>query len=201
MLKLQIICKANGISLNPSLPNELCEIPVYEDGYAQTLLSLANTRTKTDIFWPSVPDLNYLQAYFKKYKSEDGRTCNKIVVAASNYCWARFYAAKELMHCTTDDDGIPASNTIALVNDLIESVSVTETLSLESRPQTIVDQIAWLGASEYLVPTPWMPMIERLLRDMQKDMPKENSFLQVAQILRVPERVLRSRVSNHHKKF
>lgn len=192
---LQKVCEPNGISLAPTSPSQLCPIPVYEDGFAATLFSTANARARTSISWPAVTELTYLQAYVKKYK-KDKRVWNEIVVNATNYCWARFYAAKELMHCVTDDDGYAASDSIDLVNDLLESLVSGGSNFLHLKPQTIVDEIAWMGASEYLVPTPWIPMIKRILGEMAAKLPESNPHLHIAQLLRVPELVLRNRLKN-----
>ncbi|HZF85797.1 MAG TPA: hypothetical protein VE084_19950 [Burkholderiaceae bacterium] len=192
---LKNVCAPNNIPLEPTSPSQLRAIPVYEDGYAATLYSTANERARTTISWPAVAEFNYLQAYVKKYR-KDERVWNEVVVNATNYCWARFYAAKELMHCVTDDDGYAASDSIELVNDLIESLVSGSGALVHPKPQTIVDEIAWLGATEYLVPGTWVPQIERLHREMSEKMPDVNAHLHIAQLLRVPELVLRHRLKH-----
>lgn len=184
---LKIVCEANGIPLEPTAPKQLCPIPVYEGGTC--LLSLANGRRVTTITWPDVKT-QYLEAYWKKYKLPSGQIRQDIVVNAPGYCWARFYAAKELMHCLIDEDGYPASNSIALVNDLIASLTKGgQVLVPGAKPQTMVDEIAWYGAALYMIPETWMPMIRKLHEALAAKHPKEAMFY-VAQILRVPEMVL-----------
>lgn len=191
---LKRVCDANGIPLDPSSPSQLGPIPVYEGEVC--LLSHVNTdRRQAKISWPTVPEPDYLQAYVKKYRKADGRLCSEVVVNVTNYCWARYYAAKELMHVMTDEDGFSATHTFDHVNDLIESLAEGGfTVVEEAQPQTIVDEIAWLGASLYLIPTSWEPIVSKLHKEMSEKFPDVNAYLHISQILRVPERVLRSRM-------
>lgn len=187
------VCAANGISLNPTSAGELCPIPVYEEDSKLNLLSSANIKRPTSIQWATNQNFTYLPAYFKKVK-RDGIPCNEVVVIADNYCVARFFAAKELMHCFLDEDGYAASNSISLVNELIESLAVGSG-NIENPPrQTIVDEIAWLGASEYLVPSSWVPLLIKTRDSISTLFPKSNAYLHLAQLIRVPETVLRSRL-------
>lgn len=192
---LRNVCGPNSIVLEPTSPSQLCLIPVFEEGFNATLYSTANSRARTTISWPAVAEFQYLQAYVKKYR-KDGHVWNDVVVNVTNYCWARFYAAKELMHCVTDDDGYAASDSIDLVNDLIESLVSGGGALVHIKPQTIVDEVAWLGASEYLVPKTWMPQIIRLHQEITDNLPDVNANLHIAQLLRVPELVLRHRLKN-----
>lgn len=185
---LKVVFPANGLSLAPTTAKELRPVPVYEGGTC--LLSLANGRKVTTITWPDV-NTQYLEAYWKKYKLPSGQIQQDIVVNAPNYCWARFYAAKELMHCLVDEDGYPASDSIALVNDLIASLTTGgQVLVPGAKPQTMVDEIAWYGAALYMIPEAWMPMVRKLHGALKTEFPQANATLHVAQILRVPEMVL-----------
>ena len=190
------VCKTNGICLNPTSANQLCLIPVYEEGYSASLLISANIRTKTTILWAGNQNFEYLPAYYKKYR-RDGRLVNEIVVTTQNYCSARFFAAKELMHCFMDNDGYPASNSIPMVNELIESLAAGGLSSVQESPrQTIVDQVAWVGAADYLIPKPWIPLLINVYDEMSAKFPDVNAYLHLAQILRVPELVLRLKLKH-----
>jgi hypothetical protein len=191
------VLAANGMPLTPTTGVGLRHIPVYEGepDYKCSLLTQANEgRKNTTIAWPAAQEFEYLPAYYKKYKV-DGKITNKIVVNTGNYCYARFFAAKELMHCFIDDDGIHASNSIPLVNELIESLTVNWGAAEEIRPQRIVDEVAYLGAVEYLIPSEWVPLLIKI-KDQIALTSQEgtNSFLHVAQLLRVPENILRIRL-------
>lgn len=190
---LQKICSQVGINLFPSTPGALCAIPVYEG--TTSLLTSVNNARPTTIFWPAISQ-SFVQAYCIKFKDPvTGYASNKIVVCTDNYCWARFYAAKELMHCIVDEDGYAASNSIPLVNSLIESLSSGQTL-VEAKPQTIVDEVAWLGAAYFLVPTSWITTIRTLHEEISQNLPGVNATLHIAQILRVPEIVLTYRLKH-----
>lgn len=193
------VLAANGIPLHPQRASELCPIPVYEEAQL-SLLSTANAdrRPPTQISW-AVGGYTYLPAYFKKYRDEKtGRLRISIVVAAtSNYCESRFFAAKELMHCFIEDDGYEATDTMVLANDLIESLAIGSHNVPHPRPQTIVDEVAWVGAAEYLVPATWVPLLQRTLTALQDNgVAAHLAHLHVAQLIRVPETVLRARLRN-----
>lgn len=188
------VCEVNGISLSPQSAHQLKPIPVYEDS-PLSLLQTANIgRKKTDIRWATNQTYGFLPAYFKRIRDENGRLRNEIVVVTGNYCEARFFAAKELMHCFMDNDGYEATNSIELVNDLIESLAIGSHNIQEPRVQTIVDEVAWLGASEYLVPTAWVPLLQKVHAAISANAPNSNAYFHLAQIIRVPEIVLRVRL-------
>jgi hypothetical protein len=189
------VCGKCNISLTPKNASELGPIPVYEEGYTFSLLDSAKIQCPTEIRWATNNAYEYLPAYFKRYKLEDGSRCNEIVVTAGNYCIARFFAAKELMHCFIDVDGYPQTNSIPLVNDLIEDLTVgIKSLNSYSNPQTIVDELAWVGASLYLIPDGWIPLLNKVLLAIAEKEPNANAFLHVSQLIRVPELVLRARL-------
>jgi hypothetical protein len=191
------VCEANGIPLTPSSASQMQPIPVYEATQASSLLTCANIRHPTEIKWPVTQQYEYLPAYFKRYRKADGRRCNEIVVTANNYCSARFFAAKELMHCFIDEDGYPATNSVELVHDLIDDLVIgIKGLTSYSTPQTIVDEVAWLGASLYLIPQSWIPLLTKSLAAITEAKPSANGYLHLAQLIRVPEIVLRSRIKH-----
>lgn len=189
----KVVCEKNGISLNPTAAGQLCPIPVYEADFEHSLLTSANIRMPTEILWPTSHNYTYLPAYFKRIR-RDGRLRNEIVVVTDNYCEARFFAAKELMHCFMDDDGYPATNSITLVRELMESLAVGVSNLHATQPQTIVDEVAWLGASEYLVPSSWIPLLAKVYKAISSHAPGANAYFHLAQLIRVPEMVLRLRL-------
>jgi Zn-dependent peptidase ImmA (M78 family) len=193
----KVVCEKNGISLTPTSGAQICPIPVYEQDAKFTLLENANIRrtATTIIHWATNTNYTYLPAYIKKYK-RDGKRYNEIIITTNNYCEARFFAAKELMHCFVDDDGHHATNSIEAVNELIESLSIGLSSLSEATPQTIVDEIAWLGAAEYLVPNSWIPLLASMYQQLVSLDPPVNAYLHLAQKIRVPENVLRARLRN-----
>jgi hypothetical protein len=190
----KIVFQANEMSLEPKSAKDLCPVPVYEVSAKCSLLTQANIgRKSTVIDWPMTQGFEYLPAYYKRLRI-DGKIVNKIVVNATNYCEARFFAAKELMHCFIDDDGLAASNSISLVNELIESLTVNwNGIEIMSK-QRIVDEVAYLGALEYLIPSQWVPLLIKVKDNIAASDASANAFLHVAQLIRVPENVLRVRL-------
>ncbi len=191
------VFESNGMLLIPQLATDLRPVPVYEPETTCNLLTQANIGKKiTTIDWPLNQDFAYLPAYYKRIKQQDGKIANKIVVNATNYCEARFFAAKELMHCFIDDDGIAASNSIALVNELIESLVVSWDGIKPVSTQGIVDRVAYIGAMEYLIPATWIPLLTTVKDHIAESYGTEDSFRYVAQLIRVPKNVLRVRLRN-----
>lgn len=189
----KVVCANNGISLSPTSADQLKPIPVFEEEAEYSLLTSANVRAPTEIKWAS-SSYEYLAAYFKRYRrKEDNRLCNEIVVTANNYCAARFFAAKELMHCFMDDDGHHATNSVQLVQELIEDLTAGGSFD-RGQPQTIVDEMAWIGASLYLVPSSWVPLLVKTRDAIIAEAPTANAYLHLAQLIRVPEQVLRLRL-------
>jgi hypothetical protein len=191
---LKNVCDNNGITLTPATADQLCAIPVYEETSVHNLLYYANMRRPTEIKWATAQNFAFLPAYFKKYKRDD-RTYNEIVVTADNYCHARFFAAKELMHCFLEDDGHAACSSIQEVNELIEALAVGGGYSFTtlSVPH-IVDEVAWIGACEYLVPTSWLELLLKAHANITAQTPGINAYLHLAQLIRVPETILRVRL-------
>lgn len=193
------VLEANGMALEPKSAKDLRPVPVYEDTEKCSLLTQANIGRKvTTIEWPHTQGFEYLPAYYKRMKL-NGKIVNKVVVNVTNYCEARFFAAKELMHCFIDDDGVAACNSIALVNELMENLTVNwngiETMS----KQRIVDEVAYLGAIEYLIPPQWVPLLTRVKDHITASDPSLNAYLHIAQLIRVPENVLRIRLRAYQK--
>jgi hypothetical protein len=189
------VCEANGIPLVPEHAGQMQPVPVYEENCAVNLLTTANSlRNQTEIKWAINASYDYLPAYYKKYKDPSThKERNEIVVTADNYCIARFFAAKELMHCFVDDDGYAATNTIPLVHELIDDLIVGSGLN-RSAPQTIVDEIAWIGATLYLIPDGWIPLLQKTQQVILEAEPSVNASLHLAQLIRVPEPILRTRL-------
>lgn len=181
------------IALSPKSGKELRPVPVYEDEKYSLLLT-ANIRSPTTLRWATNQSFAYLPAYYKKLRGDDGRLRNEIVVVTNNYCDARFFAAKELMHCFIDDDGYEATNTIELVNDLMESLAVGSANIRNPRNQTIIDEVAWIGAVEYLIPETWIPLMAKIFEAVSAVTTPANAYLHIAQVIRVPELIVRWRL-------
>lgn len=191
---LKRVREENNIAENPTSGDQIRPIPVYEEGEF-SLLSCVNIDMPTTILWPAVPPDIYVPAYYKRYRGPDKSPRNEVVVIADNYCHARFFAAKELMHCMIDDDGHSATNTITAANQLIAELC-TANSKLSCAPQTLVDEIAWIGALHYTIPDGWLPLLRKMVADLQNAGPDfaPHAHLHVATLIRVPELFLRYRL-------
>ena len=189
-----IVSEKTGLPKNPTQGSEIRPIPVYEDE-TSSLLKCVNERIPTTILWPGVPDDKYVPAYFKRFKDGKIRR-NEVVVIAENYCHARFFAAKELMHSLMDDDGRVATNSAVLANQLIDELSAGNA-NIDIKPQTLVDQMAYVGALYYMVPDGWIPLLRRMVETLGAAGPgfSEHAYRNVATMIRVPEVFLRIRLS------
>lgn len=192
---LHRVLKQNGLPVYATDGSQIQPVPVYEKSGAD-LLSLVSSKSPTEIFWPQTQADTYLPAYFKRYSSNDGEAYNQVVVISENYCQARFFAAKELMHGLIQDTDThleyPPSNTIGLVNQLIDELASGQN-GMSCNPQTIVDEVAWIGAALYLIPNGWIPLLKQMVEDITKIAPESaaHAYMHVARTIRVPEVVLR----------
>lgn len=166
--------------LNPTNGSEIKPVPVFEpDQYS--LLEFTNTISDATIIWP-VTGSTFLPAYIIKYLVDSENSARIVVASNENYCEARLLAAKELMHCHMIDNGLSTTKTLPAVNELIDSLALG--VSLDN--QTMADQIAWWGASEFLVPEGWIPILRKIYDDIKIKLPTHDALLHVAQLLRVP---------------
>lgn len=174
------ILKENGMPLSPKSGSEIKSIPVFEpDQYS--LLEFTRTISKTEIFWPET-ESTFLPAYITKYRIQLEDSSRIVVTEYENYCQARLLAAKELMHCHIIDNGLSLTNTLTEVNELLDNLALGGSLS----NQAFVDQMAWWGASEFLVPESWLPILTKIFNDIKTTLPQHDPVLHVAQLLRVP---------------
>lgn len=197
-LKLNSVLEANNLPKHPNSADQIAPVPVFEDG-KYNLLNIVSDVAETKIFWPQTQADTYLPAYYKKFHQNDGKKRNEIVVIAENYCQARFFAAKELMHGLIENDGYPATSTCQLVNELIDELAAGQHRST-CAPQTIVDEMAWLGAANFLIPNGWIPLLRKMVQDIVEQAPasSQHAYLHVARYIRVPEVVLRIVLKQTH---
>lgn len=190
-----IVRQNTGLPEHPKKGDEISPVPVYESDAAYSLLTCVSGRVKTEILWPAVPADVYVPAYYKRYRDENRVPRNEVIVIAENYCHARFFAAKELMHCMLDDDNYPATNSIQSAKELIDELSAANN-RISCTPQTMVDEIAWLGAMHYLIPESWIPLLKQMVQALVDAGPAtaQQAHLHVARHIRVPELLLKLRL-------
>lgn len=196
---LKIVCNENNINLNTENAGDIRPIPVYEEeidstAIQYTLLKHANIFAPTTISWATEPNYVFLPAYFKKYRTDANQIEIKIVIVTENYCEARFFAAKELIHCFIDDEGISATGSIREVNELIDALISPVRGFNDLKPQTIVYEIAWYGAAEFVVPTVWLPLLKKIYSELSNKMSEEDAYTYIATLVRVPVNVIKIRL-------
>lgn len=179
------ILSANKMPLFPTSGSDIKPIPVFEpDQYS--LLQFTQTITEAKLIWPET-ESTFLPAYIIKYLNGTDNSAKIVVTANENYCEARLLATKELMHCHITDNGLSTTKTLPEANELLDSLALG--VSLDN--QTMVDQIAWWGASEFLVPESWVPILKQIFTDIKTKLPDHDATLHVAQLLRVPEGLIK----------
>lgn len=182
----------NQKSLHPKILDDLFPIPVYEDETFSLLSHAKDTFDEVELLWPD-STYSYLPGYFKKFKLEDGRTKITIVInETENYCEARFYAAKELMHCYLYDNKESVTETLGKADSLLMQLAYGADSSNLTIPdqQTIADNAAYYGAFEYLVPSEWHAHIKKIFEELVKEYSEEDSRRFIAQKIRVPIRLI-----------
>ena len=194
--RLNKIFDANGIAKYPRTVDDICPIPVYEAG-TFSLFSLVNSqRHPTELIFPDV-NVDFVPAYYKRYRDpETGRVKHDIVINTDNHCYARFFAAKEMVHCSLDDDGISATTNFADFEKLIGDLEEAAATFLTNSAQTIVDQYAWLGATHLLIPDTWIEPLRQLRAAYCEAQPEKtaDADLYIAQLIRAPIAIVRNRL-------
>jgi hypothetical protein len=175
-----VIMQRNGIEKEPKSGAQIQPIPVFELGKI-SLLDFTNELTQTDIIWPRT-EPEFLPAYIIKRHIGSVNSAKIVVTANENYCTARLLAAKELMHCHITENGLPATKTLSELNELLDSLAIGAFLDNRS----LADQIAWYGASEFLVPRTWIHLLKVMHSDIKNKLPEDDATLRIAQLLRVP---------------
>lgn len=177
----------------PASLEDLFPIPVYEEGYFSLLTHAKEVAgNEVELLWPASA-YNYLPGYFRRFKLPDGGSKLTIVInETENYCEARFYAAKELMHCYLYDNEEAATETLSKADSLLMQLAYGGDGSNLTIPdqQTIADNAAYYGAFEYLVPSEWHEHIRRIFEELVKEYSEEESRRFIAQKIRVPIRLI-----------
>jgi hypothetical protein len=195
---LKLVFQETGLPEFPTNASQLRPVPVFEEKEKLSLLGLVNRRIPTTIYWPDVRDYEYVPAYYKRYRDQNRRPYNKIIVNPGNYCYSRFFAAKELMHCSLDEENYPVTNTFELVNNLVVELAAAPGNIMSCAPQTLVDQSAWMAAALYTMPEGWLPLLSQLHKDMcAANMNDDHSYRYIAELIRVPEVFLRHRLKDY----
>lgn len=194
--RLDKIFAENNIPPDPKSVDDIRPIPVYEAGTFSLLDLVNNSRRPTELIFPEVKG-DFVPAYYKRYRdAQTGRVNHRIVITTDNHCYARFFAAKEMVHCSLDEDGIAATKDFEDFEQLIGELTEATATYLTKSAQTIVDQYAWLGATHYLVPESWIIPLRKLrakLCEVQPDK-KADADLYIAQLVRVPVAIVRYRL-------
>jgi hypothetical protein len=195
----KLIRHANGVSEDPQLGSSLYEMPVYEpinNILKSSLHSHTNTIIPTKLTVVSQSPV-YVDAYFRKYVDLAGNETASIVVTDLNPCWTRFFVSKELMHCYIHETG-DATSTSSDLRDLIIS-KINETGTSSNTAQSIVDDVAYFGAVEYLIPSDTVPLLKAVYDVLSKNpATQEKAYLNLATKIRVPESILEFRLNNDH---
>jgi hypothetical protein len=195
--RLNKVFAENKITPHPTCVDDIRPIPVYEPG-TFSLLNLVNTqRRPTELIFPAVEGA-FVPAYYKRYRDPVTHKVNhRIVITTDNHCYARFFAAKEMVHCSLDDDGYAATANFEDFERLIGELTEAAATFLTTSAQTIVDQYAWLGAIHYVIPATWIEPLRKLRNSFAEAQPdkKGDADLYIAQLVRVPLEIVRYRLN------
>lgn len=195
--RLNKVFAQNNIAEHPKSVDEIRPIPVYETGAFSLLDLVNNQRRPTELVFPDVKS-EFVPAYYKRYRNaESGRVHHQIVIATDNHCYARFFAAKEMVHCSIDEDGHAATKNFAEFERLVGDLTEPAATFLTNSAQTIVDQFAWLGATHYLIPDTWIEPLRKLRAALcaQHQDKAADADLYLAQLVRAPVGIVRYRLT------
>ncbi|MEY2659222.1 MAG: hypothetical protein RLZZ123_394 [Pseudomonadota bacterium] len=188
-----IVLEKNGLPEQPTHAAQIRHLPVYEDDLGYSLLDHTREIMQVEIAWSPIA-AEGLFAYIKRY-DEDGNHQARIVVAKTdNYCEARYFVAKEIMHCHQTDTGASATNSYADLQQLMQSLVANVA---GDSPQALVDQLAHWGAMNFFIPEGWIPLLKKIQAELSSDPNSgEKANLHVATLLRCPEWVVDLKLSS-----
>lgn len=189
-LSLEVRTK-NGAQVNPKNGKHFQMLPVYETE-AYSLLKKTQEICETDVTCVNtLPE--YVDAYWKRFEI-DGKASSELTVTDQNYCRTRYFVCKELMHhYLQDTDSATTSNTALrtlIVNLVKGSAGMMENAS------SIVDNAAYYGALEYLIPNDIMPLARKLFDDFSERDGADSAYSIIAYKLRIPLSLVEYRFAN-----
>lgn len=175
--------------------------PVYEaiNSYRkQNLVTLASNKSFDNNSSVTVTmtdeESDLIDAYCKRYGDHA-----EVVVTKNNYCFTRFYICKEMLHLFLyDNENLTESS--SSLKDLITSlIEVNATLDEEGSPQLSVEQAAYYGAVELLIPSEYvLPLINTRDQMIENNIHQGKENYEIAKILGVPEFIVEFRLNEKH---
>lgn len=209
----KLVAKIRADNDFPNAPQsgaDLRVMPVYEEEYenkpVSSLFKFAKEITQVSIEGVA-QEYNHLAAYYIEYAIEnvdhpETSISRRIVVSKQNYCWARFYLCKELMHCFVHDTGEQREN--SCTNTLDGLSTLIEELLLRSSgcgTQTLVDEAAYYGALEFMMPDDTLPILAAVYKTLADTMPGQldQVYGVIAHLIRVPELFVKYKLGKYIK--
>lgn len=184
--------KRNGVSIAPRTGDLFTLLPVYEPD-SISLLDVTREICQTQIICvESGP--KYVDAYWKKYEADGVKSSTVILTDQDNYCLTRFFACKELMHHYLHDTGSSTRTSSELRSLIINLVRGGDGNS--DSAQTIVDNAAYYGALEYLMPKDTVPLAKAIFNNLVIPSGEESAYRAIAFSLRIPLALVEYRFAN-----
>jgi len=182
----------NKIPIDPTSGDSFKLLPVYEPGYI-SLLDVTQKICETKIICVD-SEPKYVDAYWKKYNVNGVISSTVILTDQDNYCFTRFFACKELMHNYLHETGSSTKTNSELRNLIINLVRGGDGIS--DSAQTIVDNAAYYGALEYLMPKDTIPLAKAIFENLVSDSGEEEAYKAIAFSLRIPLALVEYRFAN-----
>jgi len=181
----------NKAPINPKNGGHFQMLPVYETE-TYSLLKKTQEICGTTVTCVNTPP-EFVDAYWKRFEI-DGQPSSELTVTDQNYCRTRYFVCKELMHhYLQDTDSATTSNTAlrTLIVNLVKGSS-----GMMENASSIVDNAAYYGALEYLLPNDTMPLAQKLFSDFSEKEGADKAYAIIAYKLRIPLSLVEYRFAN-----
>lgn len=188
----------NYYIIAPRNNTDLCVMPVFEENVV-SLYSHTKEIVDTELRYVASPT-TFIDAYILHFK-KDGKSKNIVTLAAkSNYCWARYYICKELMHSYFYDTQEVVDNAMTdsfpMLQTLIEEILLRGYEGPSAKCQTYADVAAYWAAVEYLIPSDTLPLLNAIF-DRFSTLDDESGYTAIARRLRAPEFLVKFRIDSY----
>lgn len=162
------------------------------DQYNLITLAAEKSEKKITIDYLS-NETDTVNAYIKIYEDDNGDYA-KVVISKYNYCRTRYLVCKELLHLFLYDTGSATTSTGDLNKIISNLLQITKDID-GIEDQYNVEQAAYFGAVELLVPTKIVPALRAARDELQKVSEfAEKANYEIAKKLGVPESLIEFRL-------
>lgn len=115
-----------------------------------------------------------------------------------SYCWERYIACKELMHCYLHSPDT-ATHSLPMVKSLLITHINSSGQNNINEMQSMVDHAAYYGAIEMMMPRFYMPILIHIFQELSQKYGESVAYERIARKLRIPLKLVEYRIAYNHE--